>query len=165
MLQAPGFEVISSKLKRRNDLTCLGTGFLNPRGIGFICETIWPTFINMSSKIVFGRKGGQFNKVGFFGMLTNLWASKNLPLTEKKMRTNSVIIFKGRHEYNNTKCHTRCSNNVLALKSDSTHHFFRNACTKSGSLRFSQFSGCWLIFSVYIIMIFDFPFVRLFGVR
>ena len=30
----------------------------------------------------------------------------------------------------------------LALKIDSTHHFFRNACTKSGSLRFSQFSGC-----------------------
>jgi hypothetical protein len=29
-----------------------------------------------------------------------------------------------------------------ALKSDSTHHFFRNACTKSGSLRCSQFSGC-----------------------
>jgi hypothetical protein len=25
-----------------------------------------------------------------------------------------------------------------ALKSDSTHHFIRNACTKSGSLRFSQ---------------------------
>ena len=48
---------------------------------------------------------------------------------------------------------------------DSTHHFFRNACTKSGSLRFSQFSGCWLILSVYIIMSFDFPFVRLFGVR
>jgi hypothetical protein len=37
----------------------------------------------------------------------------------------------------------------IALKSDSTHHFFRNACTKSGSLRFSQFSGCWLILSVY----------------
>jgi hypothetical protein len=35
-----------------------------------------------------------------------------------------------------------------ALKSDSTHHFFRNACTKSGSLRFSQFSGCWLILSI-----------------
>ena len=51
------------------------------------------------------------------------------------------------------------------LKSDSTHHFFRNACTKSGSLRFSQFSGCWLILSVYIIMSFDFPFVGLFGVR
>jgi hypothetical protein len=29
-----------------------------------------------------------------------------------------------------------------ALKSDSTHHFFRNACTRSGSLRFSQLSGC-----------------------
>ena len=26
-----------------------------------------------------------------------------------------------------------------ALRSDSTHHFFRNACTKSGSLRFSVF--------------------------
>ena len=26
-----------------------------------------------------------------------------------------------------------------ALKSDSTHHFFRNACTKSGSLRFHSF--------------------------
>ena len=26
-----------------------------------------------------------------------------------------------------------------ALKSDSTHHFFRNVCTKSGSLRFSVF--------------------------
>jgi hypothetical protein len=37
----------------------------------------------------------------------------------------------------------------------------RNACTKSGSLRFSQFSGCWLILSVYIIMSFDFLFVRL----
>jgi hypothetical protein len=35
----------------------------------------------------------------------------------------------------------------------------------SGSLRFSQFSGFWLIFSVYIIMSFDFPSVRLFGVR
>ena len=51
------------------------------------------------------------------------------------------------------------------LKSDSTHHFFRNACTKSGSLQFSQFSGCWLILSVYILMSFDFPFGRLFGVR
>ena len=33
--------------------------------------------------------------------------------------------------------------------------FFKNACTKSGSLRFSQFSGWWLIFSVYILMSFD----------
>jgi hypothetical protein len=52
-----------------------------------------------------------------------------------------------------------------ALKADSAHHFFRNACTKSGSLRFSQYSGCWLILSVYILMSFDFPFGRLFGVR
>ena len=41
----------------------------------------------------------------------------------------------------------------------------RGIGTKSGSLRFSQFSGCWLILSVYIIMSFDFPFIRLFGVR
>ena len=52
---------------------------------------------------------------------------------------------------------------AVYLKSDSTHHFIRNACTKSGSLRFSQFFGCWLILSVYILMSFDFPFVRLFG--
>jgi hypothetical protein len=44
----------------------------------------------------------------------------------------------------------------------STHNFFGYACTKSGSLRFSQFSGCWLILSVYILMSFDFPFGRLF---
>jgi hypothetical protein len=43
-----------------------------------------------------------------------------------------------------------------ALKSDSTHHFYRHACTKSES-QFSQFSGCWLILFVYIIMSFDFP--------
>jgi hypothetical protein len=55
--------------------------------------------------------------------------------------------------------------NVHTLKSDSTLHFFWKACTKSGSLRFSQFSGCWLILSVYIIMSFDFPFVRLFEIR
>jgi hypothetical protein len=35
----------------------------------------------------------------------------------------------------------------------SSNHFFRNACTKSGSWLFSQFSGCWLILSVYIIML------------
>jgi hypothetical protein len=44
-----------------------------------------------------------------------------------------------------------------AVKSDSTHHFFGNACIKSGSLRFSQFSGCWLILSVYILISFYFP--------
>jgi hypothetical protein len=43
------------------------------------------------------------------------------------------------------------------LKSDSTHHFFGNACTKSGSLRFSQFSGCWLILSVYTDLVQAFP--------
>jgi hypothetical protein len=36
---------------------------------------------------------------------------------------------------------------LLLLNTGCLHHFFRNACTKSGSLRFSQFSGCWLILS------------------
>ena len=49
------------------------------------------------------------------------------------------------------------SGRFSAVKSDSTHHFFGNACTNSGSLRFSQFSGCRLILSVYIFMSFDFP--------
>jgi hypothetical protein len=51
-----------------------------------------------------------------------------------------------------------------ALKSDTTHNFFRNACIKLGSLRFLHLFGCCLIYSVYLIMCFDFPFVRLFGV-
>ena len=46
---------------------------------------------------------------------------------------------------------TTCTYRFGALKSDSTLQFFRNSCTKSGSLRFSQLSGCWLILSVYIL--------------
>ena len=39
----------------------------------------------------------------------------------------------------------------VALKSDSSHHFFRNACTKSGSLRFSQFSVVdWFCLFIYL---------------
>jgi hypothetical protein len=57
--------------------------------------------------------------------------------------------------------HNGGGNVKLALKSDSAHHFFRDACTGSGSLWFSRFSGCWLILSVYILMSFDFPFVIL----
>ena len=38
-----------------------------------------------------------------------------------------------------------------ALKSDSTHHFFRNACTKSGSLRFHSFSVVdWFCLFIYL---------------
>jgi hypothetical protein len=58
---------------------------------------------------------------------------------------NTVIVTAGTFERNE-------SGMFGALKSDSTHHFVRNACTKSGSLRFSQFSGCWLIVSVYILI-------------
>ena len=39
------------------------------------------------------------------------------------------------------------------------------AYSRNSWMLFSQFSGCWLILSVYILMSFDFPFVRLFGVR
>jgi hypothetical protein len=77
----------------------------------------------------------------------------------------SFIIVSAETEYISTRSWYRNINFWFgALKSDSTHHFFRNACTKSGSLRFSQFSS-WLILSVYILMSFEFPFVRLFGVR
>jgi hypothetical protein len=62
---------------------------------------------------------------------------------------NTVIVTAGTFERNKSERFG------ASLKSDSTHHFFRNACTKSGSLRFSQFSGCWLILSVYILMSFD----------
>jgi hypothetical protein len=59
-----------------------------------------------------------------------------------------------------------CSSIVMnAVLSDTTHHFFGNACTKSGSLPFSQFSGCWLILSVYILMSFDFPSVLTFMIN
>jgi hypothetical protein len=63
---------------------------------------------------------------------------------------NTVIVTAGNFE-------PSWKGGVGALKSDSTHHFFRNACTKSGSLRFSQFSGCWLILSVYILRVLTFP--------
>jgi hypothetical protein len=42
---------------------------------------------------------------------------------------------------------------------------FTSQIDKKYFWRFSQFSGCWLILSVYIFMSFDFPFGRLFGVR
>jgi hypothetical protein len=84
-------------------------------------------------------------------------------------RRSTIVVFKYCYKYCYSDSRKLWAVNARgrfgALKSDSTHHFFRNACTKSGSLRFSQFSGCWLILSVYILMSFDFPFVRLFGVR
>jgi hypothetical protein len=43
---------------------------------------------------------------------------------------------------------------------------FRKKCLyQVRVITFSQFSGCWLLLSVYILMSFDIPFVRLFGVR
>ena len=45
------------------------------------------------------------------------------------------------------------------------HYFFGNACTKSGPLRFSQFSSYWLILFVCWFMSFAYPIRRLLGVR
>jgi hypothetical protein len=39
------------------------------------------------------------------------------------------------------------------------------AVMKGGGHYGFQFSGCWLTLSVYILMSFDFPIVRLLGVR
>ena len=83
---------------------------------------------------------------------------RNTKIPDSLVKANNINIIKKPLNRNESR-------RFGALISDSTHHFLRNACTKSGSLRFSQFSGCWLILSVYIIMSFDFPFVRLFGVR
>jgi hypothetical protein len=78
-------------------------------------------------------------------------------LKVRRMRTMAIECFKILNKlspsclhdlvvFKDCKYNFRYSNNESgrfgALKSDSTHHFFRNACTKSGSLRFSQFSGC-----------------------
>ena len=56
--------------------------------------------------------------------------------TKDKMKGTNTGVYVGKPLSRNE------SGGFGALKSDSTHHFFRNACTKSGSLRFSQFSGC-----------------------
>jgi hypothetical protein len=52
------------------------------------------------------------------------------------------IVYKWLVSKNELTLNRNESGKFGALKSDSTHHFVRNACTKSGSLRFSQFSGC-----------------------
>ena len=42
-------------------------------------------------------------------------------------------------DLNSKTAEVNVENNIKKARRD---HFFRNACTKSGSLRFSQFSGC-----------------------
>ena len=61
--------------------------------------------------------------------------------------TVNVTLIQGKYLRRKKKYESR---RFGALKSDSTHHFVRNTCTKSVSIQFSQFSGCWLILSVYI---------------
>jgi hypothetical protein len=46
---------------------------------------------------------------------------------------------------------------VCLIKSDSTHHFFRNACTKSGSLRFSQFPFVDWVYLFICLWVLTFP--------
>jgi hypothetical protein len=54
---------------------------------------------------------------------------------------------------------------MSSVKSDSTHHFVGNACTKSGSLRFSQFSVVKWFYLFVFLWVLPFPFGRLLGVR
>jgi hypothetical protein len=91
-----------------------------------------------------------------------IWINHNIKVVLLSLMAThlSSYIYVRNQKYMITCCKSRIicplnrneSGRFGALKSDSTHHFFRNACTKSGSLRFSQFSGCGLILSVYIIM-------------
>ena len=90
-----------------------------------------------------------------------MWRRKYLPFVQHLSSPRSLMRFCIAEPL--IFCVMFCSR--CPFKSDSSHHLFRHTCTKSGSLRFSQFPGCWLILSVYILMSFDFPFVRLFGVR
>ena len=55
---------------------------------------------------------------------------------------NRMVLQNKPNEQTATEVSRNESGRFGAVKSDSTHNFFRNACTKSGSLRFSQFSGC-----------------------
>jgi hypothetical protein len=51
-----------------------------------------------------------------------------------------------------TKSRARSRHSFITTSCIRLLSLIRNACTKSGSLLFSQFSGCWLILSVYILM-------------
>jgi hypothetical protein len=53
----------------------------------------------------------------------------------------------------------------LSLYIFNIHHFFRNACIKSGLLRLHCFPVVDWFLSVYILMSFDFPFGRLLCVQ
>jgi hypothetical protein len=57
-------------------------------------------------------------------------------------------------------------NKILKRQTSPFHYGSKfPAVTITVFITIPQFSGCWLILSVYILMSFDFPFVRLFGVR
>jgi hypothetical protein len=110
----------------------------------------------ISTKIYDKRDDFNFKIINFPNMCSNILYTFSL------YENPSFIIFSAETEYISTRSWYR---NINFLRDRIRRNFFRNACTKSGSLRFSQFSGCWLILSVYILMSFDFPFVRLFGIR
>ena len=98
------------------------------------CQLIWLNqSITINGKVVLSEK----------------WQEKGIFFVNDIMKTNgnglmSVEELDLKYQITNTCMfyNSNESGRFGALKSDSTHHFFRNACTKSGSLRFSQFSGC-----------------------
>jgi hypothetical protein len=90
------------------------------------------------------------NKITELRTILQRESQNSLLYKQTKSVNNQVMKLLLNKQIKDTKDHRRCkhetgsyeSGRFGALKSDSTHHFFRNACTKSGSLRFSQFSGC-----------------------
>ena len=122
-------------------------------------RTAYPSRAHFCSFFVF---------LSFYILFFNVWRKSVFDIYFTEFGTALTTILSILFQYCYKYCYSDSRNESErfgALISDSTHHFIRNACTKSGSLQYSQFSGCWLILSVYIIMSFDFPFVRLFGVR
>ena len=79
--------------------------------------------------------------ISWFNLVTFLYLSQVKDFDFQRHMSWSVLCVKGdnvRGEYS----FWNGSGGFGAVKCDSTHHFFGNACTKSGPLRFSQFSGC-----------------------
>jgi hypothetical protein len=123
------------------------------------------------------RVGGQTKTLSHFAEIRKqlIWGNKLIVFKNKSLMfdnwINSYLIYINDISNENGEISQSLILDKLKYKNNwisefiCLHKAIPNECTKSGSLRFSQFSGCGLILSVYIFMSFDFPFVRLFGVR
>jgi hypothetical protein len=88
----------------------------------------------------------------------NCWGDYgNMLLSYKPMKHVTTSHIYRRHDI--TEILLKMALNIITLT------LYIHRLPSRGHYGFSQFSGCWLILSVYIIMSFDFPFVRLLGIR